>query len=231
MYGGGSTTLGLLASSCHPARAGLQPELIETLVDAGAAIDGLPGGWQPIMAAIVHGHRDAVETLVRRGARLNVASAAAAGRLDVVERLVSEGGGASQSVQGLPAEWKAQLELAFIWSCQFGRTAVAEFLMDRNVDAGAQDSQGATGLHWAAHYGHVDTVRMLLDRKVPLEVRNIYGGTVLGHTTWAVMNDPRDNHARIVEMLIDAGATVDQADYPTGNERVDELLGRKRANT
>lgn len=230
MYGGGSTTLGLVASSCHPARAGVQGALIETLLDAGATIDGLPGGWEPLMAAIVHAHSDAVETLVRRGARLNVASAAAAGRLNVVERLVVNGGGVTEGVRGLPTEWKAQMKLAFIWACLFGRGPVAEFLLDKSVDPGAQDGQGETGMHWAAHYGHVDLVKRLIERKAPLEVKNVYGGTVLGQTTWAVMNDPHENHARIVEMLIDAGARVDQADYPTGNESVDKLLLRHGAS-
>jgi hypothetical protein len=39
--------------------------------------------------------------------------------------------------------------------------------------------------------------------------------------------DPRrDTHPGIIRMLIDAGAQVDQADYPTGNESIDELLRR-----
>jgi ankyrin repeat protein len=228
MYGGGSTTLGLVASSCHPARAGLQPALIETLLDAGAAIDGLPGTWQPIMAAIVHAHAGAVETLARHGAKLNVASAAAAGRLDVVERFVRNGD-ASPVVSGLPKEWKAQMELAFIWACLFGRLSIAAFLLDRGVDPGARDGQGETGLHWAAHYGRVEMVALLIERNAPLEVKNNYDGTVLGQTTWAVMNDSHENHAIVIEMLVAAGAKIDQAAYPTGNERVDEVLRRHGA--
>lgn len=226
MYGGGSTTLGLVASSIHPARAGLQSALIETLLDAGAAIDGLPGNWQPIMAAAVHAHSGAVETLARRGAQMNVASAAAAGRLDVVEKLVRAGSDASSATPGLPKEWEGQMELALIWACQFGRRTIAEFLIDEGVALGAQDGQGETALHWAAHYGHVEIVRLLIDRNAPLEVKNNYSGTVLGQTTWAAMNDPHENHPRVVEMLLDAGARIDQADYPTGNERVDDMLRR-----
>jgi ankyrin repeat protein len=229
MYGGGSTTLGLVASSTHPARAGLQSELIETLLDAGAAIDSPPGTWQPIMAAIVHAHLGAVETLARRGARLNIASAAAAGRLDIVEKLVREGGDASPAVPGLPKEWKGQMELAFIWACQFGRRQIAEFLLDSGVDPSAQDGQGETGMHWAAHYGQIEIVRILIERNAPLEVKNNYGGTVLGQTTWAVMNDPHENHALVVAMLLDAGAKIDQADYPTGNVIVDDVLRRHGA--
>lgn len=231
MYGGGSTTLGLVASSCHPARAGLQPVLIETLLDAGAAIDGLPGTWPPIMAAIVHAHAGAVETLARRGARLNIASAAAAGRIDIVERFACDGFDPNPTVPGLPSDWKAQQELAFIWACLFGRRQVAEFFLNQGVASGAQDGQGETGLHWAAHYGHVETVKMLLQRGAPLELKNNYGGTVLGQTTWAVMHDPRESHGLIVEMLLDAGATVGQAGYPTGDEKVDAVLRRHGASS
>jgi len=44
---GRGTTLGLVATSCHPAQAGVQIALLETLLDAGAAVDGAPGGWNP----------------------------------------------------------------------------------------------------------------------------------------------------------------------------------------
>src|ERR1044071_5213798 len=40
-----SSALGLIATSIHPARAGMQIELMETLLEAGASIDGPPQGW------------------------------------------------------------------------------------------------------------------------------------------------------------------------------------------
>ena len=39
MYGGGATTLGLVATSIHPYRAGVQNQLIDLLLDHGAEID------------------------------------------------------------------------------------------------------------------------------------------------------------------------------------------------
>src|SRR4030095_16400598 len=39
-YGGASTALGLAATSYHPAKAGVLPELLEELLKAGACIDG-----------------------------------------------------------------------------------------------------------------------------------------------------------------------------------------------
>jgi hypothetical protein len=42
MYGGGSTTLGLLVTSDHPATAGVTDEVRKVLVDAGAKETELP---------------------------------------------------------------------------------------------------------------------------------------------------------------------------------------------
>src|SRR5437879_2015215 len=57
-YGKG-TTLGLVATSYHPARAGVQIALMETLLDAGASVDGLPGGWNPLVSALHNGRPEA----------------------------------------------------------------------------------------------------------------------------------------------------------------------------
>src|SRR5207237_1890538 len=40
MYDNKCTTMSMLVSSCHPAKAGLQVALAETLLDYGAALDG-----------------------------------------------------------------------------------------------------------------------------------------------------------------------------------------------
>ena len=51
----GSTTLGLIATSVHPAQAGVQIDLLRTLLDAGALVNGLPGGWNPLIVALHNG--------------------------------------------------------------------------------------------------------------------------------------------------------------------------------
>ena len=43
----GSTTLGMVATSCHPAAAGVQIPLLDILLKYGASVNGLPGGWNP----------------------------------------------------------------------------------------------------------------------------------------------------------------------------------------
>ena len=84
LYGGQCTTMALLVSSCHPANAGVQVALVDTLVDFGAAVERRGSGeWtSPLMTALAFGYRDAAEGLIRRGARVgNVAAAAGLGRL------------------------------------------------------------------------------------------------------------------------------------------------------
>ncbi|MCL2449181.1 MAG: hypothetical protein FWD17_09555, partial [Polyangiaceae bacterium] len=53
---GGHTAMGLLVSSAHPARAGVQVALVEALLDAGASVNGLPEHpTPPIETALVFG--------------------------------------------------------------------------------------------------------------------------------------------------------------------------------
>jgi ankyrin repeat protein len=100
-----------------------------------------------------------------------------------------------------------------------GRTGVAEFLLEQGVDPRSQINSGQTGLHYAAHAGHLETVKMLLERKVPLEVKNMYDGTVLGQALWSAFNEPKPDHLPIIEALIAAGAKVE----PDWNKWIDEL--------
>jgi hypothetical protein len=42
----------------------------------------------------------------------------------------------------------------------------------------------------------------------------MYKGTVLGTAVWSAINEPRPDHLRIIEALIEAGAQVDDVGYP-----------------
>ncbi len=116
------------------------------------------------------------------------------------------------------------LEEAFTCACFLGRTSVADFLLAHGVDPSAGVSTGLYGFHWAANRGQLDTVKLLIQRKVPLEIKSMYGGTVLGTTVWSAINEPKPDHVAIIEALIGGGARLDAAGYPTENERVDEVL-------
>jgi ankyrin repeat protein len=78
----------------------------------------------------------------------------------------------------------------FAWACQFGRTEVVDFLLQRGMQVDAKLRHGETGLHRAAYGGHALIVRLLLDRGAPIDVKDDrYDGTPLdwalhaGHTS------------------------------------------------
>jgi hypothetical protein len=81
MYGAKCTTMEMLVSSDHPAQAGLQVPLAETLLAFGAAVDGRGNGkWGgPINTALTFGMSDAAKALARHGAAIDLPAAAGLG--------------------------------------------------------------------------------------------------------------------------------------------------------
>lgn len=234
------TTMNLLVSSVHPADAGVQSQLVDTLIDFGAAVDGLDGDSSPLMTAIAFGYRDAAETLVRRGARVDhIIGAATMGRTELVDRLLVDGTTLADGARligpvwfRLPPEPRAHIELALAWACKFGRAEVAHLMLDRGVSPTSKDNHDMTALHWAAASGVTSVVDRLLAMGAPLEVENHWGGTVLTSTLHFAIYIPYPgvDYAPIVERLARAGADVSVVDpYPTGHEAIDTVLRSFRA--
>jgi ankyrin repeat protein len=247
-YGGGPamTTLNLLVSSVHPARAALQVPLAELLLDAGAAIEGVARDGSPLLTALAFRYPDAAEALARRGARVDtVLAAAGLGREDTVRHFVRPDGSLKADVPLASAPWgrlarnpQAHMERALIWAATLGRYGVTKFLSGQRVDLGAKDEQGFTALHWAAFQGHQDVVEVLLQRNAPLEATNNYRGTVLGSTIWASIHVDgvfrtggftSVDYIPIVERLLAAGARLDAVAFPSGNPAIDDILARHGA--
>jgi len=90
MYGAECTTMSMLVSSDHPARAGLQVPLVELLLEFGAAIEGAGtkkwGG--PLSTALAFGMSDAAKVLAHHGARIDLPDAAGLGFVDDAARLL-----------------------------------------------------------------------------------------------------------------------------------------------
>ncbi len=177
LYGGECTTMSLLVSSCHPAQAGVQVALVDTLVDFGAAVEPRGSGkWQsPLMTALVFGYSPAAEALVRRGASVdNIAAAAGLGRLSVAARM-------------LPNSDADGRHRALALAAQLGHVDVVRLLLDAGEDPNRYNPDGththSTPLHQAALAGHDAVVRLLVERGARLDIKDtIYQGTPLG---WA----------------------------------------------
>ena len=223
----GSTTLGMVATSCHPAEAGVQIELLKILLDAGASINGIPGKWDIVTAALHNGRGHAAEFLARRGARLDLESAAGTGQLEAVKSFFKKTGGLRA-----PAT-NTQLELGFMWACEYGHSRVVAFLLQKGVDVAAMP-HGETGLHWASYGGHAKIVKQLLKRKPPLNVKDRrFDGTPLGWALYGWCNPaPEANRAgfyEVVARLVAAGATVD-AEWLGDPDRGTPISKRVRAD-
>jgi ankyrin repeat protein len=118
------------------------------------------------------------------------------------------------------------------WAAKFARDDVVKFLLELGVDVAARDGYKMTALHWAAANGRVDTVRALLARGAPLEVQNMWEGTILSSTAHFAIHAPVKgvDYPAVLEMLIAAGADP-RAAYPSGDEKVDAILRRHGAGT
>jgi ankyrin repeat protein len=209
-YGGGATTLGLVATSIHPARAGVQIPLLERLLAAGAQIDavGAAGNRQrAVNGCLANGRPEAAFWLAAHGALLDLAAAAGVGRVDIVASYFAGDGKLKD-----PAVW-AELGPALVWASEYGHVRVMDLLMDRGVDPG-EAVNGVYPLDMAVCGGHLPAIRLLIHRDAPLESRNRYGGTPLGMAfyvlgqrdavhTWP---EPAVDDLAVIGELVRAGA-------------------------
>jgi hypothetical protein len=217
-YGGRSTTLGLTATSCHPEAAGVQLPLMDLLIARGAALDG-PDTHNVVNSCLHNGRGPAAQALAARGSRLDLEGAAGVGRLDVVQSFFREDGTLK------PPATQKQLQDGFAWACEFGRTAVVEFLLERVPIDLKVPHDGQTGLHWAAYGGHADTVRLLLDRGAPVNARDeSYDGTPLEWALYNWGNSPdwaaRGSYYDVVAMLVRAGGVQNPGWADDDRERI-----------
>jgi ankyrin repeat protein len=180
MYGGHYATMSMLVSSDHPAKAGVEIALIDTLVDFGAAVEarGSAKWGSPLMTALAFGYLSAAEALVRRGARVdNIASAAGLGRLADARQL-------------LAAAEPESRHRALALAAQHGHVEIVRLLLDAGEDPSRYNPDGnhshSTPLHQAVVAGHEVVVRLLVERGARLDIKDtIYQGTPLGWAMYA----------------------------------------------
>jgi ankyrin repeat protein len=192
-YGGGCTTLGLVATSVHPEQAGVQIALLQALLDRGARLDHpSPAGNRHslIHACLANGQPKAAEFFASLGVLLDLPAAAALGRPDII---------------------REQLESAFGYAAWYGQTEIVEFLLKTGIDPGLRSADGRTCLHRAAYGAHVDVVKLLLAHSAPVDVKDdAVGVTPLDIALWlwdrSQGKPERERCYEIVTLLVSAGA-------------------------
>ena len=209
MYGGGSTPLGLVATSIHPLLAGVQDALMALLLERGAVLgqpDAAGNAQSPVAGCLANNRPQAAEFLAGRGARLELDTAAGVGDLDAVRRFLADDG---TLLAGATAD---QLARGLAWAAQFGRAGMLDFLLERGADA-SSSRDGATALHWAAYSAELRCVEVLLKYGARVNAEDgTFAGTPLGWALygWGTRDDDvdRKRYYAVVTRLAKAGATV-----------------------
>ncbi len=159
-------TIALVASGRIPQECGVQIQLIDLLIDAGAAPNGA-------MAALAHGNLEAAQHLIDRGGSRTLALAVCLGHTDDFNTLIITAS-ASEKTTALAAA-------AF-----YGNEAKVKRLLEMNVDANGYPDAGsrfhnhATPLHQAVASGSLACVKLLVEAGARLDAKDkMYDGTPL----------------------------------------------------
>ena len=165
--------LGLVATGRIPRECGVQAELIDLLIDAGAA----PGDG---ISALANGNPDAAWQLIRRGGKLTLAAAvgigferAGVGSAEEVDRMIAGTG-------------KREKQLALVVAAFYGRADILARLIGVGMDPDAYPDVDSgfhshgTALHQAVSSGSLAAVKVLVEAGADAGKRDrIYDGTPL----------------------------------------------------
>jgi hypothetical protein len=151
-------TLMLVSTGSVPRECRLQLPLIDLLCDYGADPNSA------VQATALHGELEAMNGLIRRGARIDLPVAAALGRIEEAHRLLA---GASSENR----------HLALALAADFGHVEIVRLFLDAGEDPNRYNPVGGhshtTPLHQAAGGGHDEVVRLLVERGARLDLKDI----------------------------------------------------------
>ena len=152
-------------TALHWAASNNDVDLCALLLDAGAQIDidgGVIDNGTALWDATIFGAIDVCNLLIDRGAHTNLMSAAAAGRLDLVEGYFDDTGAISPDAGAFPnrAARPADVALnaALGFACACGHASLARRLLERGADPNWESPVGnaIARAKKAAHTGIVD---------------------------------------------------------------------------
>ena len=189
-------TLRLVSWSGVASECGVQIELIDVLVDAGASPEGCPDD------ALVNGHVAAAGHLLERGATLPLGTALLLGRWDDVTRLAE-------------AASARERQSAFVLAALNGKAEALRRMIALGIDVNSPSKDlyaHATPLHHAVCSGSLDAVRVLVEAGAGLRARDkAENATPLGwaeYSLTSVRGDRGKQFAEIAAYLRDRDAAM-----------------------
>ncbi len=152
------------ATALHWAAELGDAEMAELLLDAGADAEALDAHGEPPIQRAAHAgpHKpeaaeDVIDLLLRRGARLDVFTAAALGRVEVLTRLLDD------DPQRVHHKDRADCTPLY-HAAHNGRADAVELLLDRGADIDAPSRGGQIAIFTAALHFDRPTAQLLRDR-------------------------------------------------------------------
>jgi Ankyrin repeats (3 copies) len=181
--------LTLVSWSWIARQSGVQIDLIDALVDAGAVTDGNPNN------ALVNGNFAAADHLIKRGAKVTLAAALCLGR-DEVDSLLTTAS-------------KPQKQFAFVLAALNGKADALRRMIRAGVDVNAPSADlysHGTPLHHAVCSGSLEAVEVLVEAGAGLGTKDsAWGGTPLGWAEYYLSDGQGDargkQHAEIADYL------------------------------
>ena len=229
-------------SALHSAVQEGHPDVVRVLIDAGASVNTKDrNGAPPLHCACRLGHLDIVKMLVEAGAGVCTTDsngqsclmpASGAGHTETVRYLVG--------LKDVEVNHKKNNGVtALHCAVQKGHVDVVQVLIDAGADIDAKNEVGRSPLMFASIKGHLDVVKVLVEAGAGVRATNNDGDTCLliaanfGHTETvrylvglkdvdvnhqgtynhtALHSAVDEGHPDVVQVLIDAGASVKTKD-------------------
>jgi len=182
----------------------------ELLLDRGAAIDGT-GGWSPLEEALYWNSQNAIALLLERGAKIqNLRTAAALGRVDLIENYFNTDGSLKPEAGKIDWPFGSLESIA-----RSNHDAAGKQVLADHVRSWSQDRQGIlnNAFVYACMHGHIDAAQLLLDHGA--EINAVPGGFDYAGTGlhYAALN----GHRAMLEFLLAHGADRDIKDTKVGS--------------
>jgi hypothetical protein len=151
------STLALVATGSVPEACGKQQALIDLLCDWGADPN------TAIHAAVTHGGVKAVQILIQRGAKVDLA-VAVLGSVEDFQRMLRTASAEDR-------------HLALAIASQYCRVDLVQFLLDAGEDPDRYNPvhghSHCTPLHQAAGYGSLELVKLLVERGARVDIKDV----------------------------------------------------------
>eukprot|EP00026_Physarum_polycephalum_P011355 Phypoly_transcript_11573.p1 GENE.Phypoly_transcript_11573~~Phypoly_transcript_11573.p1 ORF type:complete len:389 (+),score=56.53 Phypoly_transcript_11573:25-1167(+) len=159
------------------------------------------------------------------------------GHLKIAELLLSKGATAKNETNAMEYE-EVKVCTPLYYAARGGHAGIVKLLLQNGAEIDEQCVRGETALYIAAKKGHLEVVIMLVENGALLEVESHYNGTAVMGASWAGKADvikyllehganpfsqgdggtslclaAREGHTRVVQLLLEYGAGVDDTSY------------------